>query len=250
MGTLWARTFYLSGTSQIVGDAQKEAKLMSFLKEKQVKQLNLYETHLFWNRIGDLARFISHLQKDGGQKVYIVGDHSHFFRKILELLSAESVQVDGICLEREFWNQRDRKFSEVLAIVKKMKELALDYKIKTSVYLGYPSSAELSALAQEVDQIYLHSYVPVQFGASAKLVFQRLVQRLAYLKTTDKKLEIYALLSTEDRFMGRSLQTMDQLLDMEEGLNNLFQSQMLDFSPQVSYEGVVYYSYGLELVGL
>jgi len=231
------RGLYVDGFEDILGDAQSESELLQFAENKGFKYLVLYGLHLV-PLDQTLSDFISTAKSQYSvQAVGAAGENSGFFGLIAAFDDQFPNSFDVLNLEFEYWNIPGRPFSEYVAVLQDMCDLAEPRDMLVEAYIGWPTESEAVQIAVLTDRILLHCYV--QNPADA---YSYARTRLEYLGSGGTAVLINPLFSAENSFMGPWLED-HSMSEAESIWLTSFAAETGTWSDSISVGGFQYFAY-------
>jgi hypothetical protein len=149
----------------ILDDEAKRELVLDFIEAQQIDSLSLYNLDAI---LGDavlepkLVDFVTAARARGVVEINAIGDT---YEQVWDAVAATQAQhplFDGVVTEIEFWNANAtfEEFESTLQYVR-----ALDLKttggapMPLSVYIGWPTPEQVTALLPLVDRLFVHVYV-------------------------------------------------------------------------------------------
>ncbi len=263
--------FYVNDFREILGNATKENKLLSFAEANNFNYLILYNLRSISDNSYDLtklktanvlANFIRKAKEDYGVvEIAAVGQQFSSFKTIdtyNKLWALDDIRkIDVYHLEFEFWNQNfletewestdvDAAFEFYLNQLNFVKSQALLRNVKCETYIGNITPEACAAIGAVADRILVHYYRTSDFYNNGNSIYQYKSYRLAALAPVgDKVLEVLPLFSARPHFMGPWLETHD----LEEAFDSFLYgqnghaAQTGDWKEKINLIGYAWYRY-------
>lgn len=264
---------YVDGFFNIIGEAQKEEKLLSYAKANNFNYLILYNTtkihrqkYPLDSRMGSQvwARFIKKAKSEYAiLKIGVVGEKADSFIPVIiynHLIDqSPNKRIDVLNLEFEFWNNRlfnpkgyyctsylekqgyactkKGAFAFYMKQLREMQKSKGDSKVEIETYIGNPSDEQLAELAKLIDRLLIHYYRK----NTDRIAFYKL-NRLIVLQEAYPDLKIAPIFSSRENHSGPWLK-----IHKIDELTSLFFDQ-LKSAPEINlkslnFSGIVWYRY-------
>jgi len=264
---------YVDGFFNIIGDYQKENKLLRYAEINDFNYLILYNTAKIHRQKYPLntkmgtkvwAEFIKKAKsKYSIKKIGVVGEKAASFIPVIiynNLVDQNPVKrIDVFNLEFEFWNKRlynqqayycttylkkygydctnAGAFKFYIKQLKEMQKIIGNSNIEIETYIGNPTDEQLAVISEFTDRLLIHYYrKKTERIASYKL------NRLLILQQTNPKLKIAPIFSSRENHSGLWLKNhkIDQLASLFFNQLKLIPEINLD---SLNFDGVVWYRY-------
>jgi hypothetical protein len=250
--------------NNILGDSQKEARLLAFIRQQKIDSLSLYNLPVILDMKGmaeKLSQFIVAAKNSGIKEVLAAGSKKGDWQVYSEFQKIYPSRIDGIIAEVEFWNDltdRTASYQNFLTLLDDMKAFPFKNQgrpFKLTTYMGLLNSVPnvteqevASEIVKRVDRIILHSYD--KDPTTAYLNAQgRMITFAAEIAAQSKSTQLVPLVSTEgtefsagggaEVFLGNWLQQNPSLGLLERD----FDVQMYKDIDSTKINGFYYYEY-------
>lgn len=264
---------YVNDFYNIIGDNNKEDKLLSYAKANNFNYLILYNTtkihrqkYPLDNKMGSKvwAEFIRKAKSEYAiQKIGVVGEKAASFipaNIYNHLVKQDPIKrIDVFNLEFEFWNKRlynsgayycktylirqgyactnAGAFDFYIKQLREMQKLKGDSDVKIETYIGNPTDEQLAIIAKVTDRILIHYYRK----KTDRIAFYKL-NRLLTIQGTNPELKIAPIFSSRENHSGPWLKTHSI-----DDLPPQFFKQ-LKLAPEIdlktlNFDGIIWYRY-------
>lgn len=148
----------------IVTDTTKTQQFLDFIKKYGFTELTFYTggpvaTRVIPLKQPELKSLIEKVRAQGVKFVSIAVGGTAEMDRVNKFLETQSVKIDGLWLEYEWWNNSPRDFTtNATTILKYMRSKAAPGTV-IGAYIGWTTQSEMTALIKLVDRVYMHSYV-------------------------------------------------------------------------------------------
>lgn len=159
------RAVYVADTPTLIADPAARARLTAAIATNTYTEVIPYKLGPLLGSVTSraaLAGWIMEIQGAGGAVTAPIAGTDRI-EAIAKLVAEQSVHLDGLITELEFWNRDDRAvaFAEMLALLDAMRAHTTDWAaprkpLIITAYLGYPSADEAAQLAGRVDRVLLN----------------------------------------------------------------------------------------------
>ncbi len=159
------RAAYVADTPTLIADPTARARLTAAIAAHTYTEVIPYKLGALLGSVTSraaLAGWIEEIQDAGGAVTVPIAGTDRI-DAVAKLVAEQSIHLDGLVTELEFWNRDDRTvaFAEMLALLDAMRAHTVDWgsprkPLVISAYLGYPSAAEAAQLAARVDRVLLN----------------------------------------------------------------------------------------------
>lgn len=159
------RAVYVADTPTLIADPTARARLTAAITARTYTEVIPYKLGALLGSVTSraaLAGWIAEIQDAGGAVTAPIAGRDRL-DAIAKLVAEQTVHLDGLVTELEFWNRDDRTeaFAEMLALLDAMRAHTTDWAapqkpLTISAYLGYPTTDEAAQLAGRVDRVLLN----------------------------------------------------------------------------------------------
>jgi len=218
--TCWKRGMYVDRFDEILSSDTAKNFLRSFIRDHLITCLAIYAnvSRLTDDQKQDLRTFVKKVREDNVDREMEIGtalgihfnkdgscDASKTINEMNTIITYndrcefEKERIDFVVTESEFW--KENNFDGFLVGLKLISQLADDNLIDTAVYVGWPDEyQQADDIANEVDKIFIHSYVTYATDA-----YNYSQPRLEWFAKANSNIEIWPIFSAESPinwFMG------------------------------------------------
>lgn len=264
---------YVNDFYSIIGDDNKEDKLLTYAMANHFNYLILYNTAKIHRQKYPLdskagskawATFIKKAKSEYAiQKIGVVGEKAASFipaNIYNHLVEQDPIKrIDVFNLEFEFWNKRlynsggyycktyllrqgydctnAGAFDFYIKQLKEMQKLKGESDIEIETYIGNPTDDQLAIIAKVTDRILIHYYRK----KIDRIAFYKL-KRLLTIQETKPTLKIAPIFSSRENHSGPWLKThkIDELAPLF--FNQLKSAPVIDLNT-LNFDGIVWYRY-------
>jgi hypothetical protein len=268
------RSLYVDNFNSILGNTDKEEKLLVFVKKNNFKTLILYELHKVNKRIPladsnknhTLASFISKAKQNYGVlKIAASGESGGFFINFIHPYNNSRInsteKFDIYNLEYEYWKQsnsdlggyycenylrkngipcnRNGSFNYYLESLSIMKLLANDSKhhIEIEAYVGNYKKREIREIVKNTDVVLISGY-----ASNIKNSFFNVKKMLKIISECSCNPKVSIILSAEIEYMGGFLK-YNSLELTENYFLKVLKDKDLKMSKKLNLIEFTYYNY-------
>jgi hypothetical protein len=175
----------------ILGDAAKEAALLSFASEHGIRSLALYDMYPILGDAGRraaLVSFMSRARAMGILRIEAIGGVGLETWDRIAAFHRDDARFDGLVTEIEFWNE-SATLAQLTAVLDHVEPLA----IPITVYVGWVEASDVQAIAHRIDRVYVHAYVN-----DPSTAWGYVDDRVLMFQAASPALEIWPIYSAED----------------------------------------------------
>lgn len=268
------RSLYVDNFNSILGNSDKEEKLLTFVQKNNFKTLILYELHKVSKRIPladsnknhPLASFISNAKQNYGVlKIAASGESGGFFINFIHPYNNSRInsteKFDIYNLEYEYWKEsnsdlggyycenylrkngipcnRNGSFNYYLESLSIMKLLANDSKhpIEIETYVGNYKKKEIRKIVKNTDVVLISGY-----ASDIKNSFLNVKKMLKIISECSCNPKVSIILSAEIEYMGGFLKYNSLELTENEFLKVL-KAKDLSMFKKLNLVDFTYYNY-------
>jgi len=268
------RTLYVDKFNTILGNPNKEDKLLSFAKNNKFSTLILYQLNKVDKRfsLSDprknniLAEFISKAKtKFNMQQIGACGESATFFTDRIDVYNSSrnnaNEKFDIYNLEYEYWSKkasgidgyycvnyleenkmpctRQGSFNYFIDNLKELKSLsnASKHKIKIEAYVGYYTQKEVKEITKYCDRLLIHAY-----GKNPKSCFTSAKKNLENLFNTNSKIKASILFSTTMDKLGYWLK-FESIGSCETQFYKEMNVRNINLQKRLNLDGFSYHTY-------
>ncbi len=264
---------YVNDFYTIIGDHNKENKLLSYAKVNDFNYLILYNTakihrqkYPLDNKTGSevWAEFIKKAKSEYAiQKIGVVGEKAASFipaNIYNHLVEHDPIKrIDVFNLEFEFWNKRlfnlggyycktyllkqdydctnAGAFDFYIKQLEEMQKLKAESDVEIETYIGNPTDKQLANIAIVTDRILIHYYRK----NTARIAFYKL-NRLLTVQKTNPDLKIAPIFSSRENHSGPWLKT-HSINDLPPIFFNQLKSAPGIDLKSLNFDGIIWYRY-------